>query len=410
MKVPVGVGDDTLTAVLRTAQYLALLRDDGEIWRELGQVLVRFFSADMVALLERRPDGTIAERYRTYRTPSQPAASEGLTALDDLVHQVLDSGFLASERVRVSGREFAVAVLPLSADHRTTTVLLVGHLTPEPLPQALLDVYLAVAGLFESTIARLVSERAAIENARRFEEQRRIATALQENLVSPMPRVDGLAVGLVVQTAYAPELVGGDFSDVFLLDGSLVAVLIGDVAGKGIRAAGLTERVRSVVRAFATIDSSPAFILRKTNQLLLRRETPREFVTAFLLVLDTASGRATYSSAGHPPPVVCDADGCRPLAMSFGVPLGSFDRDYVDAHVTLAPGHGLVLYTDGVIEARRSGELFGEGRLLATVARLCDGGPQELAEGLRAAVIAFAGRLNDDLEVLALRLAPKAGG
>jgi len=133
-------------------------------------------------------------------------------------------------------------------------------------------------------------------------------------------------------------------------------------------------------------------------------------VTAFLLVLDTASGRATYSSAGHPPPVVCDADGCRPLAMSFGVPLGSFDRDYVDAHVTLAPGHGLVLYTDGVIEARRSGELFGEGRLLATVARLCDGGPQELAEGLRAAVIAFAGRLNDDLEVLALRLAPKAGG
>ncbi len=407
MKTPVRVGDDTLTAVLRTAQYLALLRDDGEIWRELGQVLVRFFSADMVALLERRPDGTIAERYAT---PSQPASSEGLTALDDLVHQVLDSGFLASERVRLSGGEFAVAVLPLSADHGTTTVLLVGHLTPEPLPQALLDVYLAVAGLFESTIARLVSERAAIESARRFEEQRRIATALQENLVSPLPQVDGLAVGLVVQTAYAPELVGGDFSDVFLLDGSLVAVLIGDVAGKGIRAAGLTERVRSVVRAFATIDSSPAFILRKTNQLLLRRETPREFVTAFLLVLDTASGRATYSSAGHPPPVVCDADGCRPLAMSFGVPLGSFDRDYVDAHVTLAPGHGLVLYTDGVIEARRSGELFGEGRLLATVARLCDGGPQELAEGLRAAVIAFAGRLNDDLEVLALRFAPQAGG
>ena len=399
-----GVGDDTLAAVLRTAQYLALLRDDGDIWRELGQVLVRFFSADLVALLERRADGTVAARYAT---PAKPG--DGLAALDQLVAQVLDSGFLASERVDLSGGELAVVVLPLSAEDRTTTALLIGHLTHEPLPQALLDVYLAVAGLFESTIARLVSERAAIENARRFEEQRRIATALQENLVSPMPRVEGLAVGLVVQPAYAPELVGGDFSDVFLLEGSLVAVVIGDVAGKGIRAAGLTERVRSVVRAFATIDSSPAFILRKTNQLLLRRETPREFVTAFLLVLDTRTGRATYSSAGHPPPVVCDAEGCRPLAMSFGVPLGSFDRDYVDAHVTLAPGQSLVLYTDGVIEARRARELFGEDQLLATVSSLRDSAPQELAEGVREAVTAFAGLLSDDLEVLALRLTPRDG-
>ena len=407
MKATVGVGDDTLTAVLRTAQYLALLRDDGDIWREFGQVLVRFFSADLVALLERRPDGTIAARYRT---PANPAAGAGLAAVDDLVAQVLDSGFLACERVVLPDGEFAVAVLPLFAEDKTTTALLIGHLTHEPLPQALLDVYLAVAGLFESTIARLISERAAIENARRFEEQRRIATALQENLMSPLPRVEGLAVGLVVQTAYAPELVGGDFSDVFLLDGSLVAVLIGDVAGKGIRAAGLTERVRSVVRAFATIDSSPAFVLRKTNQLLLRRETPREFVTALLLVLDTQTGRATCSSAGHPPPVVCGGGGCHPLAMSFGVPLGSFDRDYVDAHVTLAPGHVLVLYTDGVTEARRAGELFGEDRLLAAVSSLRDNGPQEVAEGLREAVIAYAGRLNDDLEVLALRLTPQAGG
>jgi phosphoserine phosphatase RsbU/P len=406
VKAPDRVGDDTLTAVLRTAQYLALLRDHGDIWRELGQVLVRFFAADLVALLERRPDGMIASRYCTW---TDTAACDRLTALDGTVREVIDSGFLATERLGLPGGQYAVAVLPLAADHHTTTALLVGHLTSEPLPQALLDVYLAVAGLFESTIARLASERAAIENARRFEEQRRIATALQENLVSPLPRVEGLATGLVVQTAFAPELVGGDFSDVFLLDDSLVAVLIGDVAGKGIRAAGLTERVRSVVRAFSTIDTSPAFILRKTNQLLLRRETPREFVTAFLLVLDMRTGSTTYASAGHPPPVLYEESGCRPLTMSFGVPLGSFNRDYVDHHVTLATGQGLVLYTDGVTEARHDGGLFGEDRLLSTVSDLREHGPQEVADGLREAVIAFAGRLSDDLEVLVLRLVPTSG-
>jgi len=69
-----------------------------------------------------------------------------------------------------------------------------------------------------------------------------------------------------------------------------------------------------------------------------------------------------------------------------------------------------VLYTDGVIEARSAGELFGEDRLLAAVARLRDEGPQQVAEGVREAVIAYAGRLSDDLEVLALRLTPQAGG
>ena len=71
---------------------------------------------------------------------------------------------------------------------------------------------------------------------------------------------------MVMRAAHKAELVGGDFSDVFLLDEAHVAVLIGDVAGKGIRAAGLTETVRTAVRAFATIDASPAFVLQKDER------------------------------------------------------------------------------------------------------------------------------------------------
>ena len=90
------------------------------------------------------------------------------------------------------------------------------------------------------------------------------------------------------------------------------------------------------------------------------------------------------------------------------MPLGAFNRDYIDSHVTLHPGQSLVAYTDGVTEARRSGELFGEARLLDVVARLGDRPAQEMAEGVREAASAFAGQLGDDLEVLVLRLTTAA--
>ena len=394
-------GND-LEAVLQTAQYLALLQGDADIWLELGRVLVRFFAADLVALLERSPGGTIVSRYCT--RPTREDCDRLAGQVRETARQVLDSGFLASELITLPDAVYAIAVLPLASEHQTDAAVLIGHRASRPLPEPLLNLYLAVSGLFESTMSRLASEQAARESAQRFEEQRRIAVALQENFLSPLPQVEGLDLGLVMQPAFAPEQVGGDFSDVFLLDDSLVAVLIGDVAGKGIRAAGLTERVRSAVRAFSTVDSSPAFILRKTNQLLLRRETEGEFVTAFLLVLDRETGRASYARAGPPPPVVVNARACRLLDVSFGIPLGAFDEDYLDAHQTLASDDCLVFYTDGVTEARLAGELFGEARLVEAVARLRECSAQELAEGLRDEAAAFAGRLGDDLEVLALRL------
>jgi PAS domain S-box-containing protein len=256
--------------------------------------------------------------------------------------------------------------------------------------------------------AQKQAEIAARESADRFEEQRRIAEALQKNLMRPLPQIAGLSLGMVMRTAEKAELVGGDFADVFLLDEVHAAVLVGDVAGKGIRAAGLTETIRSAVRAFATIDASPAFVLRKTNELLLRgggyaRES--EFVTACLLVIDLRSGHVTCGSAGHPAAIHAGPDACAPLETIHGVPLGSVELDYVNGYLTLAPDDYLVLYTDGVTEARRGTELFDEARLVEAVARLRREAPQAVAEGVMAAAAAFAGELKDDLLVLALRFA-----
>ena len=249
-----------------------------------------------------------------------------------------------------------------------------------------------------------VSVSTALENARLYAAQQRIAFTLQENFVHALPPVEGLELGEVSLPAFEPERIGGDFSDVFLVDDSRVAVLIGDVAGKGVRAAGLTETIRSVVRAFAAVDPSPAFVLTRTNRLLLDEAAADEFATAFLLLLDRESGQATYASAGHPAPVHLSRLSCGLLETTSGVPLGSFEQEYADAHVALSPDDYLVFYTDGVTEARGAGELFGYGRLAEAACALRERSAQSVAEGVRDAALGYAGRLMDDLQVVVVRL------
>ena len=98
----------------------------------------------------------------------------------------------------------------------------------------------------------------AIENARLYEEQQRIATTLQENFLHPLPEVEGLEMATVSVPAHEPALIGGDFHDVLVLPGDLVVILIGDVAGKGIEAAGMTETVRSAIRTLSLISPAPS--------------------------------------------------------------------------------------------------------------------------------------------------------
>jgi len=251
---------------------------------------------------------------------------------------------------------------------------------------------------------RLVAERAASEKAALFEEQQRIATTLQEHFIHPLPVVAGLDLGSVSQPASRPELLGGDLSEVFLVDDRNVIVLIADVSGKGVQAAGLTETVRSTVRALALIDTSPAFILAKANELLLRRDPDAPHVTALCAVLDPRTGHVSYASAGHPTPVHLNPFSCRSLPATFGPPLGTWEFPYTNEHVVLTLEDSLVFFTDGVTEARRNGELFGEDRLVATVAARRGSSAQDIAEAVRDGAVGFADRLRDDIEIIALRL------
>ncbi len=249
-----------------------------------------------------------------------------------------------------------------------------------------------------------ITERKRTEEELRvlYEAQRRIATTLQENLVHPLPTIAGLELAFLSLPAHRTELLGGDFHDVFRVADDRVVVLIGDVMGKGVKAAGLTETVHSAVRALGLVVSSPAEILGHVNRLLLAEEYD-QFVSALVLVIDPTTGRCRLASAGHPPPVVVSAGEARLLEPRYGPPLGTFELPYAAREFDLVLGETIVLYTDGLTEARDNGELFGEGRLLDAVRDAPDRTPQALIEHLREAVLAHAGTLRDDLEILVLR-------
>ena len=256
---------------------------------------------------------------------------------------------------------------------------------------------------------RRISNR-DITDAYELEEQRFIAKTLQENFIHPLPEVDGLEMAVVSRAAVKPALVGGDFHSVFRASDGRVAILLGDVSGKGVKAAGLSETVRSAAHGLALIDASPAFILGKVNELLLEHEASGQFVTAILLMIDTQTGRLTYASAGHPAPLRIDEAGGCFLPEIFGLPLGTFECSYDEAEVSLGPGETLVLYTDGLTEARSGGLLFGEAGLLAAVTTAHGRAVAEIVEDLSAAAELYAGSLSDDMDVLAIRLRSQESG
>jgi PAS domain S-box-containing protein len=246
---------------------------------------------------------------------------------------------------------------------------------------------------------------AALENARQYEAERTIATTLQRSFLHDVPALSRIEVGLVEAPAAEPYLVGGDLWDIFALPDGRVVAFIGDVAGKGVRAAGMTWTVRSAMHALAQVSADPAFTLGNMNQVLLSHEAQEEqFVTALVLVVDPENGMVTLASAGHPGPLRLSGGDCRLLEPSYGPPLGTFPAVYAASRHELRVGDYLVLYTDGVTEARRDRELFGERRLMDVVRGSQGQSAQEMAQGVREAAQAFAVELRDDLEVMVLRL------
>ena len=248
------------------------------------------------------------------------------------------------------------------------------------------------------------------ESARLLKEQSSLLLRLQEALLDIPQELPGVKFGHLYRSATREALVGGDFYDVFgALDGC-IGLLIGDVCGHGVEAARIATLAKDTVHAFAHQFRRPHLVLRETNGLLVEKNLPG-FVTAFLGFLDLESGMFTYSSAGHPAPMLA-TDGHVALLESISPPLGVFaDTRYRDNETAIEQGSLLLFYTDGITEARRDGDIFGEERLAEAFGRMRGRAVETVPSLLLEEALGFSrGHLEDDAALLVVNYLGKTSG
>jgi serine phosphatase RsbU (regulator of sigma subunit)/PAS domain-containing protein len=244
-----------------------------------------------------------------------------------------------------------------------------------------------------------------IERARLVSVLRDAVTSLQAAVLpASFPAAPGLDVGALYRSASEVAQVGGDFYDLFPLEGGRLAAVIGDVCGKGVEAARHTVRLRYELRTLLEEGKPPGRTLTAFNRRVLEEFVEDEYATLLLLVLDPATGAASWSSAGHPPPLLTGPTP-RTLGFAGSLPVGLFaEATYRTARFTLPPGRCVVLYTDGVVEARNpDGQELGSDGLEAAVPTMSASAAAVAEVVLKQVLSHTGGHLDDDAAVLVLR-------
>ncbi len=236
---------------------------------------------------------------------------------------------------------------------------------------------------------------------------RALAETLQQTLIPPLPpAVPGLDVAARYRPAGDGAEVGGDFYDVFQIADDDWVVALGDVCGKGVEAAVVTALVRYTVRAVAVQTSDPSEALRLVDDVLLAHGTERFCTLLILRLRRVASGgwQAIVCSGGHPLPLLLRGSHAEFVGEP-GTLVGVVaDVDRPETRLTLTAGDALVLYTDGVTEARRDDEFYDDHRLQST-ARGHAGSAAQVVDSIVDDVLTFQGGTpRDDVAVVVVRV------
>ena len=244
----------------------------------------------------------------------------------------------------------------------------------------------------------------AIDNGRLYQQQKEFADTMRRSLLPRShPELAGLEIGEVYQPSTRVD-VGGDVYDFLEVADGRLAVVLGDVTGHGIEATADMAMAKFVFRSLAREHPTPGDFLSSANEVVVGEIGPGKFITMIYLTVESASGEIVAASAGHPAPLIVsphgDVEQLGVRGLALGVEPG---QTYVERRARLGPGGVLLVYTDGVVEARRDGELYGVGRL-AELARASRG---RSAAAIARAVIedcrSFAGDLGDDCAVVAIK-------
>jgi sigma-B regulation protein RsbU (phosphoserine phosphatase) len=267
--------------------------------------------------------------------------------------------------------------------------------------------------MFDAT-ERLAYERDLLAARRRAEESEARARALAETLQksflpSDIVTVPGLDVGGAYRPAGDGSEVGGDFYDVFQTGRETWGIVLGDVCGKGASAAVVTALARYTVRAEALHVASPAAVLVGLHEAMVSYY-PDTFCTALFVLLNQSpeGHRLTVATGGHPLPLRRRADGSIEAVGRPGRLLGmARTADISESTAILSAGDTVVLYTDGVTEARHDQSFFGEAGIAEVLGASADLTAQAVADAVVAAVLAFQdGSARDDIAVVVVKAPP----
>ena len=277
----------------------------------------------------------------------------------------------------------------------------------------LFTVFVLVA-VFMTRLSELVSSLKGYiaEAARRAEKEMAMATAIQTNVLPstfpPYPNlVDRIDIYALMLTA---KEVGGDFYDFFFVSRDKLALVVADVSGKGVPAALFMMRAKATLQGLLKSGCGIAEAVGAANDRLADSNEANMFVTAWIGVVDLATGKMEYVNAGHNPPLVKRAAGTvEYLVGKCGPPLAAMSGvSYRQKELVLSSGEGILLYTDGVTEAVNPlMELYGEERLLRTTQGLLgDSESSAVLKGIERSVRVFANGAEqaDDITMLAFKL------
>jgi anti-sigma regulatory factor (Ser/Thr protein kinase) len=235
--------------------------------------------------------------------------------------------------------------------------------------------------------------------------ERRVAETLQRSLLPRLPVVPGLRLAARYRPGSAETRIGGDWYDAIPLRGGKVGVTIGDVVGRGVKAAARMAHLQSALRAYALEGLRPALVLERMNSFVLEGEQGG-MLTLLYAIVDPDGHTVQVASAGHPPPLVLDPGGRSTFVEApAGSPLGvTRYAPYQESMTTLDPLSTVLLYTDGLVE----GPELPLGQGLEGLRSSVEGGPREPEALCHAVLDSLDSRVGfrDDLALLALQLTP----
>ncbi|MER7503471.1 SpoIIE family protein phosphatase [Nonomuraea pusilla] len=320
---------------------------------------------------------------------------------DSLKAQLLEAG--GDEEVLANylanSDERAWVGLPLLAAGRALGALRFSFTRPQKISQE--------DGVFLEALAGQCA--LAVERATLFEREHRTAETLQRSLLPDrLPVVKGLVLAQRFRSGSRHVQVGGDWYDAFVLQDGRVAAVVGDVMGKGVKAAAGMGRIRNAMRALALTNPPPAAVLTGLDRVFEATEEEEQVTTLAYMVVEPVTGEGTLAMAGHPPPVLVSPQGTAILCDAEpGTPLG-WPTSRRQFRFVVPPGHTAVLYSDGLVENRKRGLDAG----LADLCNVVTEAPPEVVSSPHMLLDFLVDRMlsgyeqDDDVTALAIHVPP----